>query len=284
MGEGNSLVNLGDLSKPATVLIEKISDAMGALYKPRQIKRIAQAEAEAEKIKALAGIEVTEIQRRALVRFVQEEGKKQENIESITANATTQLDDAKPEAMQEDWISYFFEKCRNVSDIEMQGFWSRLLAGEANKPGSYSKRTIELISTLDKSDAHLFTKLCTYAITGVDVFPLVLDQNADIYKKNGIHFASLIHLDSLGLIKFNNLQNFMLQDMPQKALLHYYSIPVSFTLKAESKNNLQIGHVILTKTGQQLAPICGARMDLGFLEYIIEHYKNKGIEVKEGFR
>lgn len=62
MGEGNSLVNLGDLSKPATVLIEKISDAIGALYKPRQIKRIAQAEAEAEKIKALAGIEVTEIQ------------------------------------------------------------------------------------------------------------------------------------------------------------------------------------------------------------------------------
>ena len=277
-----TLVNLGDLSKPATVLIEKISDAIGALYKPRQIKRIAQAEAEAEaeKIKALAGIEVTEIQRRALVRLVQEEGKKQENIESITANATTQLnDDAKPEAMHEDWISHFFEKCRNVSDIEMQGLWSRLLAGEANKPGSYSKRTIELISTLDKSDAHLFTKLCTYAITGADVFPLVLDHNADIYKKNGINFASLNHLDSLGLIKFNNLQNFMLQDLPQKIVLLYFGIPVSFALKAESKNNWEIGHVMLTKTGQQLAPICGAKMDLGFLEYMIEHYKKKGIEV-----
>ncbi len=179
MGDGNYLVNLGDLSKPATVLIEKISDAIGALYKPKQIKRIAQAEAEAEKIRALAAIEVTEIQQRALVRLVQEEGKKQENIESITANATTQLnDDAKPEEMDNDWISHFFEKCRNVSDNEMQCLWSRLLAGEANKPGSYSKRTIELISNLDKSDAHLFTKLCTYAITGRDVFPLVLDHNA----------------------------------------------------------------------------------------------------------
>jgi hypothetical protein len=48
MGEGSSLINLGDLSKPATVLIEKISDAVGALYKPRQIKRLAQAEAESE--------------------------------------------------------------------------------------------------------------------------------------------------------------------------------------------------------------------------------------------
>lgn len=105
MGDDNSLINLGDLSKPATVLIEKISDAIGTLYEPRQIKRIAHAEAEAEKIKVMAGIEVSEIQQRALVRLVQEEGKKQENIESITANATSQLkDDAKPEELDEDWI------------------------------------------------------------------------------------------------------------------------------------------------------------------------------------
>lgn len=285
MGEGNSLVNLGDLSKPATVLIEKISDAIGVLYKPRQIKRIAQAEAEAEKIKALAEIEVTEIQRRALVRLVQEEGKKQENIESITANATTQLnDDAKPEAMHEDWISHFFEKCRNVSDIEMQGLWSRLLAGEANKPGSYSKRTIELISTLDKSDAHLFTQVCTYAITGTYVHPLVFNHKADIYNKNGINFGSLNHLDTLGLIKFGTTKGFILKNLPQNTVMSYFDIPVNFTLKSESNNNLEIGCVLLTQTGQQLAPICGAKMDLGFLEYMIKHYKKKRINVKEGFR
>lgn len=283
MSEGYSLLNLGELSKPATVLIEKISDAIGALYKPRQIKRIAQAEAEAEKIKALAGIEVTEIQRRALVRLVQEEGKKQENIESITAKATTQLnDDAKPEAMHEDWISHFFEKCRNVSDIEMQGLWSRLLAGEANKPGSYSKRTIELISTLDKSDAHLFTQLCTYAITGADVCPLVFNHKADIYKKNGINFGSLNHLDTLGLIRFQTLKKFVIQNLPQNTVMFYFDIPINFTLKAKSKNNLEIGGVLLTKTGQQLAPICGAKKELGFLKYMIEHYKKKGIEVKVG--
>ena len=44
MGSNNSIVNLGDLSKPATVLIEKISDAIGGIFKPYQIKRIAKAE------------------------------------------------------------------------------------------------------------------------------------------------------------------------------------------------------------------------------------------------
>jgi hypothetical protein len=52
---GGGLVSLEGLTKPATVLIEKISDAIGTLYRPRQIVREARAEAEAEKIKALAG-------------------------------------------------------------------------------------------------------------------------------------------------------------------------------------------------------------------------------------
>jgi hypothetical protein len=46
MSDGNSIINLGDLTKPATTLIEKISDAVGVLYQPRQIKRLAKAESE----------------------------------------------------------------------------------------------------------------------------------------------------------------------------------------------------------------------------------------------
>lgn len=284
MSDGNSLINLGDISKPATVLIEKISDAIGALYRPRQIKSIAQAEAEAAKIKALAGIEISEIQQRALLRFLQEEGKRQENIESITASATTQLEqDAKPEELENDWVSHFFEKCRNVSDKEMQSLWSSILAGEANKPGSFSKRTIESISTLEKADAHLFTKLCSFSISGGDIFPLVLDHKAEIYNKNGINFSTLNHLDSLGLIKYNSLQNFLLQSLPKNIILQYFGIPVSFKLKAEANNNLEIGHVMLTKIGQQLAPICGADKNVDFINYISEHYRNKGIEVNSHF-
>ena len=32
MGNGNSIVNLGDLTKPATVLIGKISEAIGGVF------------------------------------------------------------------------------------------------------------------------------------------------------------------------------------------------------------------------------------------------------------
>ncbi|MBP0050210.1 DUF2806 domain-containing protein [Marinobacterium sp. AK62] len=280
MSDEKSIVNFGDLSKPATVLIEKMSGAIGTVYEPTRIKREASAKAEAAKIEALANIEVSEIEQRAISRLVHEEAKKQENIESITEQATASLnDEAKPENIEDDWISHFFEKCRNVSDKEMQGLWSSLLTGEANKPGSFSKRTIELISTLDKSDAHLFTRLCSFAMAGGEFFPMILDHQAEIYKRQGINFGSLSHLDSLGLISFNHVSGFLLQSLPKNVTLLYFGMPVGFTFKSDSNNKLEIGNVMLTQVGQQLAPICGATLNPEFLNYITEHYKKKGIEV-----
>jgi hypothetical protein len=58
MNEGGSLINLGELSKPATVLIEKIAEATGGVFRPFQIRRVAQAEADAEIIKTSAKIEI----------------------------------------------------------------------------------------------------------------------------------------------------------------------------------------------------------------------------------
>ncbi len=121
MSDSNSVINFGDLAKPATVLIEKVSNAVGVLYEPRRIRKKAEAEAEAEKIKALAGIELNEIQQRGIERFVQQEARKQANVESITAQAASQLDaSAKTENLEEDWIAHFFDKCDKVSDEDMQ--------------------------------------------------------------------------------------------------------------------------------------------------------------------
>jgi hypothetical protein len=56
MGDSTSLVSFGDWSKPVDTLIVKISDALGGLYRPYQIRRVAQAEADADKIHAVAQI------------------------------------------------------------------------------------------------------------------------------------------------------------------------------------------------------------------------------------
>ena len=108
-----SIVNLGDISKPATVLIKKISAALGGYYKPYQIKRVATAEAEADIIRTKAQIEVTDLQQRAVIRFIAEEAQRQENIEAIANAALPQLEESsRPDAVEDDWIANFFDKCR----------------------------------------------------------------------------------------------------------------------------------------------------------------------------
>ena len=189
------MINLGDMSKSATVLIEKISGAVGGYFKPYQIKRVAKAESEAELIKAEAQIQISDLQRRAVNRFIAEEAKKQENIETIAGKAIPQLEDkSKPEEMEEDWITNFFDKCRIVSDKEMQSLWATVLAGEANSPGSFSKRTVNFLGSLDKADARLFTTLCGFGWYLGNVIPLVYDEQESIYNEAGINFDILTHL------------------------------------------------------------------------------------------
>ena len=240
MSEGTSIsiINLGDISKPADTLIKKVASAVGCIFEPYQIKRIAKAEAEASLISAAGDIQVTELQRRAMQRFVEEETKKQINIEQITSKALPLLEhNSKPEEIENDWITDFFDKCRLVSDQEMQSLWSKVLSGEANKPGSYSKRTVNFISYLDKSEAMLFSKLCGYGCQIGQFIPIIYDVQHEIYNKNGIDFITLSNLESIGLIKFDDVAGFQLLKLPKTFSILYYEQPIKLEMPKRIASN-----------------------------------------------
>ena len=99
----NSLINLGGLTKPANALIEKISNAVGILYEPRQIRRIAKAKADAALTEAGSKIEITDLHRRAARRWIEEEAQNQERMEEITDKSFPKLNEnAKPESIEND--------------------------------------------------------------------------------------------------------------------------------------------------------------------------------------
>ena len=278
MSEGNSVINFGDLSKPATVLIEKVSAAVGIIYEPYHIKRKARAEAEAEKIKAIAKIELNELEQRAIERFVHQESRKQINIEQITAQAAASLPpDAKVENLEEDWVAHFFNQCDTVSDKEMQSLWARVLSGEATNPGTFSKRTVNFISTIDKKDAELFTKFCQFAWMIGEPSPLIYDTNDEIYTKQGINFGALKHLDSIGLVSFESVSGYARMGFGKYAHVFYYGQPTAIEFSGESNNQLQVGHVLLTSIGKELAPICGSSKNENFYHYVVRKWFEQGL-------
>ena len=206
MNEGGSLINLGELSKPATVLIEKIAEATGGVFRPFQIRRVAQAEADAEIIKASAKVEIADLEHRALHRFIHEEAKKQSNIESITQKALPAIEKtAQPDKIEDDWITNFFDKCRLISDEQMQYLWSKVLSGKANKPGKFSKRMVNLLASFDNTDAEKFQSLCSYVwYLKDDALPMIYEAKEPVYSEGGVNFMMLKHLETIGLIVFED--------------------------------------------------------------------------------
>ena len=285
MSQETAPFNVGDLVKPIDTLIHKISDATGVLYEPRRIRHKAKAESEAAIISAKAEaaadiikteseIEIADLHQRTVQRRVKEDMRDQRNMEAIIAQAVPDVnEEAKPDAMEDDWIANFFDKCRLVSDSEMQSLWARVLAGEANAPSTYSKRTVNLLSDLDKSDAELFTKLCGFGWMIGGVVPLVFDEKAEIYNGHGINFGTLSHLESIGLVQFSGIADFQRRNLPKIFTLYYYRKPLLLEMPEDVGNQLSIGKTYLTKIGEELAPICGSKPVDGFYDYVKDRWK-----------
>jgi hypothetical protein len=294
MGSSLVKIDLGKLSKPATVLVNRIFDVLGGIGKPWQMKRVARAgikvaraNAKIARIKAHSRIEVKKIDRRGIERLIREEGKKQENIESITGKALPLLtDDAKPEEVEADWITHFFDRSRLVSDQEMQTLWAQLLASEANKPGTISKRTINLVATPDKRDAQLFSEFCSFVWRmGVSQTPVIWRSHPGPTEAD-FGFTNLVHLDSLGLIRFDQnglfAQGYDPKAIPQEVLAQGVPMPCQYFGNSiivrlpPGQSKIDTGSTILTQSGLELARISGAAESESALLSTLERWMELG--------
>ena len=280
MSDGGSIVNFGELSKPATVLVEKICDAVGCIFRPYQVRRMAKAEGDAAKILASSEIEITELHQRAMLRWLDEEAARQQNIEAITSKAIPDIEeDAKPNEIEDDWLTNFFDRSRLVSNEEMQALWGRILAGEANSPGRFSKRTIDFLGTLDKREAHMFSTLCRFNLEFAGPTPIIAKPHDEVYKSVGLTYGILMHLSDIGLIGFNPLTGYSaLLEVPSG--MSYGGHRFKLRRLGVSEQKLQIGAVVLTRVGEDLASICEAEPVPGFVEYLKEYFEDQALECK----
>ena len=274
-------VNLEGLSKTGNRLIETIRDAVGMVYRPRQIVKLAEALLKADQLLA-SNPQAKDLFGRTVERWLTEEVHSQENMESVTSKALPYVtEDAKPDSMKRDWITNFFNKCRLVSEDEMQELWAHILAGEANAPGSFSKRTVNAIEDLDKTEANLFTNLCGflcdlhYSPNSTLSVPVVLNWKDEIYNQNGIRLDTLIRLESIGFIKLSQDQTLAFIRGHTPLRVSYFDRQFSMRDPSPqiSGKALRTGQVELTTIGQELAPICGSKPLAGFFEYLMKHWK-----------
>ena len=140
-----------------------------------------------------------------------QEEKRQSNIETVVRRAASELEGKNVEDHEpdHDWTARFFSDVQDVSSEEMQQLWGKILAGEIERPGNTSMKTLGVLKNLDKGTATIFRRLCsTCVLTKPDGYDFIdarvpsLGKNAgsNALKKYGLAFGNLNVLNEHGLI------------------------------------------------------------------------------------
>lgn len=276
------------VSKVAIALIDKIGSATGILYKPIGIKREAKAEAEAAKIQAESEIEIAKRHRQAEDEAIEEASdwfrKQQRNVGGIIQKSLPYVnEDADVSSIDEDMLAFMVDKFRLVSDSEMQSLWAKILAGEVNAHGSFSKRTVHIVSTLDKGDAEHFAALHRFCWRNSgSTIPIIFyfGKLPEFYVEHGFTDQILNHLEDIGIIEI------------YRAVLHRKAFDFSDTDKdifyfgrkftaPEDVSVLDAGPVSFTKAGRELVTLSEVDPIEGYYDYVTKSWEEEILRARE---
>jgi uncharacterized repeat protein (TIGR03899 family) len=280
--------------KPIEKLISVVSKGIGTLYKPRAIKKEADAEAykieviERAKSKALAeGKEIeAETYDRIQERLSYKEFRRQSNIDNIYEMASAQLASdsfISEESVDEDWSTRFFNIVEDISDEDMQKLWSQILAGEVKRPKSYSLRTLELLKNISKEEANIFMRIANFFISIKDVSFLFKGKNHELSEQFNIQYQDIYKLIEIGLLQSGDLINYSL---PQNTVDDTYAFVSGKTVViVEKKANSLDVHIpihILTNPGNEILKLVSQTPQFKYLNFFANYIKKENISVKHG--
>ena len=266
------------LSAPAKKLVKTISSAIGKFYEPWHITRMGKAEA--ERIRCIGqaandvnvelcyekdGINIDNTKMSALAcrqleRSCFQELRKQHNVEAVNQFAFEDIQakaNVSDEAVSLDWLNNFYAYVENVSDERMQIIWGKILAGEVERPGMYSLRTLDVLRKMTMEDANLFQM----------IVPLILKSDSDSnpnscdyfilsslkYGDYGVTLEDIIRMDEAGLMKQSSSIGLRFS-VPGKAseTIMGYSRNIVLRNNSEDEECLEQMVYLLTAAGKEL--------------------------------
>ena len=109
-------------------------------------------------------------------------GKIVEKARAKMGQESSTQDSSTPLGVDSGWLLNFLDKSKTVSDDEMQDLWASILAGEANCAGSYSPKTLTIVTDVDQKVATLFNTFCSLCIVNLENPNLFLKSPANFFK------------------------------------------------------------------------------------------------------
>lgn len=291
MGD-NQLVSFNIDGKPLEKLIEVVSKGIGVLYRPRSIRKDAEAQAYSIKVlskaRAEAEAEARLIEYKSLSRIenriIAKEIRRQNNIDKVVEMAADNLvgKDVSDKPVEEDWANKFFDIVQDVSKEDMQVLWSKILSGEIERPSSFSLRTLDLVRNLSSEEASLFVKISDFVIEQDDFFVF---NDSDVLSRLGVNYSNIAKMIEVGLLQPGDFVQRLFHPNPERDSQHCFAYSNHFIMLTIPKSSKEIGIPItlLTKAGQELFSLVQPHFNEEYLKSFAAYIKSKNNNVSLGY-
>lgn len=192
--------------------------------------------------------------------------------------------DQADKAVEPDWIRRWQSSAENVSSDDVQQLWGKILAGEVNRPGSFSLRTLTILSQITSSDARLVERIGPLVLEGsclASVFPTRFGE-----QKFGISMEDLMVLDELGLLVASGMGGLQLTigTSPTSDFEATIRLPgQTIVLKSADPNlELKLPIINLTAAGRQLVTLGHFQANHEYIDEIARRLRRDGLKIHCG--
>ena len=263
-------------------LIDVVSQGIGTLYRPRQIKREADAQAYAIRVigKAQADVDAdtriieVETEERISRRLAARETKRQQNIDAVVEMAANNLKEGSvsEDPVDIDWATRFFGIVQDVSREEMQLLWARILAKEIERPSSFSMRTLEVLRNITFAEAAVFERVAQFVLSQNGHF---LYNDNSVLERFGVRYVDLALMKECGLLQAGDFVSKNFDSKPDGDMVtgFVYGKYIMLMTISQGTKTVQIPIALLTQVGQEIFSLLDPVVNMDYMIAISKEIK-----------
>lgn len=218
--------------------------------------------------------------------------KNQKEIADIASRVAREgTDFSEHSGVDDEWLDRYMESASYVSSEQMQLVWGKILANEFESPRSTPPNMIRILSEFTKSYADAFRKICSMRALVVSLdsngniihydweIIVPFEDNKTFMNQIGINLGVLNELETLGVIKLDNLAGYAITDVKGQELLVYVDGVVK-QMDNNTPGKFPIGDVVLTSAGKTLLRITEYYSIDKYSDVVFGFLRNRGFVTK----
>lgn len=238
----------------------------------------------------------------AASKFAQRIVRERTNVDQIAFLAVQELTKLPPPQSQpnigdgqeaehpevdEDWLNVFEGEAAQVSSEHARKAFAKILAGEINRPASFSKKTLRLIAQLDNKAAQLFSLACSMSVSlrhGSQIIDARVIGMGQVGQNSlapyGLNYGACVILQEYGLVaselgSYFDYQAAQSVDGQVILSLIHQNQPWAFVKpQGQQRNEMRLEGMQFSVSGRELLQIVEHQPIPQYTEALTMHFRN----------